>query len=82
VTDAATPSQTGRSPFAAHVRASVHYDNTEEEVDRLIEAIDRLCVSGAIRLVQLRAVHRVRDDQSTAASTTLAMLTTNPISHA
>jgi cysteine desulfurase / selenocysteine lyase len=38
VTDA-TPSQIGRDTFAGHVRASVHYYNTEEEVDRLIEAV-------------------------------------------
>jgi selenocysteine lyase/cysteine desulfurase len=37
-----TPSQIGQGSFASHVRSSVHYYNTEEEVDRLIEFVDRL----------------------------------------
>jgi selenocysteine lyase/cysteine desulfurase len=37
----ATPSQIGSPSFAAHVRSSVHYYNTEEEVDRLVWAIER-----------------------------------------
>jgi cysteine desulfurase / selenocysteine lyase len=41
ITDS-TPSQIGRSAFAAHVRSSVHYYNTEEEIDQLIETIGRL----------------------------------------
>jgi selenocysteine lyase/cysteine desulfurase len=36
-----TPSQIGSRSFAAHVRSSVHYYNTEEEVDRLAEAVER-----------------------------------------
>jgi cysteine desulfurase / selenocysteine lyase len=37
-----TPSQIGRDSFASHVRSSVHYYNSEEEVDRLIELIGRI----------------------------------------
>ena len=37
-----TPSQIGGSAFASHVRSSVHYYNTEEEIDRLVEVIYRL----------------------------------------
>jgi cysteine desulfurase/selenocysteine lyase len=37
----ATPSQIGRNSFAAHVRSSVHYYNSEEEVDRLVETVAR-----------------------------------------
>jgi selenocysteine lyase/cysteine desulfurase len=36
-----TPSQIGGDAFATHVRSSVHYYNSEEEVDRLVEAIER-----------------------------------------
>lgn len=39
---AETPSQIGRGSFSSHVRSSVHYYNTEEEVDRLIEVVGRL----------------------------------------
>ncbi|HET7567265.1 MAG TPA: aminotransferase class V-fold PLP-dependent enzyme [Gaiellaceae bacterium] len=38
VTDS-TPSQIGRDSFATHVRSSVHYYNSEDEVDRLVEAV-------------------------------------------
>jgi len=41
VTDA-TPSQIGRGSFATHVRSSVHYYNSEDEIDRLVEAVERL----------------------------------------
>src|SRR5262249_34505490 len=34
-----TPSQIGRGSFATHIRSSVHYYNTEDEVDRLIEVV-------------------------------------------
>jgi cysteine desulfurase/selenocysteine lyase len=34
-----TPGQIGAPAFATHVRSSVHYYNTEEEVDSLVEAI-------------------------------------------
>jgi selenocysteine lyase/cysteine desulfurase len=37
----ATPSQIGSDRFAAHVRSSVHYYNSEDEVDRLVGAIAR-----------------------------------------
>jgi selenocysteine lyase/cysteine desulfurase len=37
-----TPSQIGRGSFASHVRASVHYYNAEEEIDRLVEVVGRL----------------------------------------
>ena len=37
-----TPSQIGGSSFASHIRSSVHYYNAEEEIDRLIEIVDRL----------------------------------------
>jgi selenocysteine lyase/cysteine desulfurase len=37
-----TPSQIGRDSFAVHVRSSVHYYNSEEEIDRLVEAAARL----------------------------------------
>ena len=40
VTEAA-PSQIGRSSFETHVRSSVHYYNSEEEVDRLVETLAR-----------------------------------------
>jgi selenocysteine lyase/cysteine desulfurase len=36
---AEAPSQIGRASFASHVRSSVHYYNTEEEVDRLVAAV-------------------------------------------
>jgi selenocysteine lyase/cysteine desulfurase len=39
---AETPSQIGRGSFASHVRSSVHYYNTEEEVDRLVQVVARL----------------------------------------
>jgi cysteine desulfurase/selenocysteine lyase len=39
---AATPSQIGRGAFARHVRSSVHYYNTAEEVDRLVEVVGGL----------------------------------------
>ena len=38
VTDV-TPGQIGAPAFATHVRASVHYYNTEDEVDALVEAV-------------------------------------------
>ena len=38
VTDA-TPGQIGATSFATHIRSSVHYYNTEDEVDALVEAI-------------------------------------------
>jgi cysteine desulfurase/selenocysteine lyase len=38
---ASTPSRIGRGSFSSHVRSSVHYYNTEEEVDRLIEVVER-----------------------------------------
>jgi selenocysteine lyase/cysteine desulfurase len=38
----ATPSQLGRGAFASHVRASVHYYNAEQEVDRLVAVVERL----------------------------------------
>ena len=41
ITDA-TPSQIGGDSFATHIRSSVHYYNAEDEVDRLIEAVERL----------------------------------------
>ena len=37
----ATPSQIGRDSFATHVRSSVHYYNTADEIDRLVEVIKR-----------------------------------------
>jgi cysteine desulfurase / selenocysteine lyase len=37
-----TPSQIGRGPFASHIRASVHYYNSEEEVDRLLEVVEAI----------------------------------------
>jgi selenocysteine lyase/cysteine desulfurase len=37
-----TPSQIGRDSFASHVRSSVHYYNTEKEIDRLTELVDRV----------------------------------------
>jgi cysteine desulfurase / selenocysteine lyase len=37
-----TPSQIGRAAFATHVRSSVHYYNSEEEVDRLVQVVERL----------------------------------------
>ena len=39
---AETPSQIGTGSFASHVRSSVHYYNTEAEVDRLVEVVERL----------------------------------------
>lgn len=39
---AETPSQIGSGAFASHVRSSVHYYNTEDEVDRLIHVVERL----------------------------------------
>ena len=33
------PSEIGSAAFAAHVRSSVHYYNTEDEVDRLVEVV-------------------------------------------
>jgi hypothetical protein len=39
---AETPSQIGRGSFASHVRSSVHYYNTEEEIDRLVQVVARL----------------------------------------
>jgi cysteine desulfurase/selenocysteine lyase len=38
-TTESTPSQIGSAAFAAHVRSSVHYYNSEEEVDRLVAAV-------------------------------------------
>jgi selenocysteine lyase/cysteine desulfurase len=37
-----TPSQIGAGSFASHVRASVHYYNSEDEIDRLVEVVARL----------------------------------------
>ena len=37
-----TPGQIGAPAFATHVRSSVHYYNTEDEVDALVEAIGLL----------------------------------------
>jgi selenocysteine lyase/cysteine desulfurase len=39
---AETPSLIGRGSFASHVRSSVHYYNTEEEIDRLVQVVARL----------------------------------------
>ncbi len=38
-----TPGQVGAPSFVAHVRSSVHYYNSEEEVDRLLEIVSGLC---------------------------------------
>jgi selenocysteine lyase/cysteine desulfurase len=37
----ATPSQIGSASFAAHVRSSVHYYNSEDEVERLVDVVAR-----------------------------------------
>jgi selenocysteine lyase/cysteine desulfurase len=37
-----TPSQIGQGSFSSHIRSSVHYYNTDEEVDRLVQVVERL----------------------------------------
>jgi selenocysteine lyase/cysteine desulfurase len=37
----ATPSQIGSASFAAHVRSSVHYYTSEDEVERLVDVVAR-----------------------------------------
>ena len=46
-----TPGQIGAPAFATHVRSSVHYYNTEDEVDRLAETVERAATGTSSRAV-------------------------------